>query len=162
MKEVVLKAKKLIREQEKAFNRFISGSCAVLLYHRVTTLQSDPQLLSVSPAHFEVQLQLLKNKYTVLNTDEFHHYLLNKKRFPAKSIYITFDDGYSDNLLEAIPILESQEMQAMFYIATETLNTDNEYWWDADKSCKTHQGRQNEFIRSFTSCSKKDCICNKK
>jgi peptidoglycan/xylan/chitin deacetylase (PgdA/CDA1 family) len=123
--------RQLIKAGRQLLNDPAKGSCSVLLYHRVTSLQADPQMLSVSPAHFEKQMQLLKKKYNVLNTEEFHYHLVNSKRFPSGSIYITFDDGYADNLLEAIPVLESLQIQALFYIATGTLNTSGEFWWDA-------------------------------
>lgn len=116
---------------DKKIDRSMNGSCAVLLYHRATQLESDPQLLSVSPQHFDEQLNYLKNNYRVLPIEEFSEILLSKKRFPAKSVVLTFDDGYADNYLEALPILEKHQLQALFYISTGTLNTSNEYWWDA-------------------------------
>lgn len=107
------------------------GSCVVLLYHRVTDIESDPQLLCVKPKNFENHISLLSKKFKVLTVEEFKFYIENKKKFPKKSVLLTFDDGYADNYLEALPILEKYKSQALFYIATGTLNTKNEYWWDA-------------------------------
>ena len=107
------------------------NKCVVLLYHRVTDLTSDPQLLSVKPSNFSKHLEILSKKYNVLTIDEFSHYLKNRINFPKNSVLITFDDGYADNFLEATPILEHYKKQALFYIATGTLNTETEYWWDA-------------------------------
>lgn len=120
----MLKARK---EYEKVFH----GSCIVLLYHRVTNLETDPQLLSVSPANFDAHLSLLQEKYHLLTVEEFQYHLEHNIRFPANSVLITFDDGYADNYLEALPILEKHHAQALFYVATGTLNSDREYWWDA-------------------------------
>ena len=117
--------------QLKLFNKTIYGNCAVLLYHRVTDIATDPQLLAVKPHNFNEHITLIKKKYTLLSIDELQNCLVNKKKIPANSVAITFDDGYADNYLEALPILEKHNVQALFYIATATLNTSNEFWWDA-------------------------------
>lgn len=111
------------------FNR-IDSPAVVLLYHRVTKLQTDPQLLAVAPDNFCEQVNHLKKKYTLLGIEEFYDFLSRKKKFPRKSVIITFDDGYADNLHEALPILESLSAQALFYITTSNLDTDRELWWD--------------------------------
>lgn len=123
-------AKFYIKQRSK-INLKLHGGCAVLLYHRVTKLETDPQLLSVSPVNFDSQIEFLKENYNLISIEEFKHTLLSKKKFPKKSIILTFDDGYADNYLDALPILEKYSAQALFYIATGTLNTSNEYWWDA-------------------------------
>jgi len=125
------KIKKVVSFAQKKYQKVFYGSCAVLLYHRVTQSQTDPQQLSVTPANFNAHLEHLKNNYHLLTIKEFQYYLENKKKFPKKSVLITFDDGYADNYLEALPILEKHTAQALFYIATGTLNTDVEFWWDA-------------------------------
>lgn len=115
---------------QKRKNALLYGSCAVLLYHRVTRLSSDPQLLAVTPEHFQEHLEVLREKYHVLNTEEFTHHFVSGKRFPKKAVFLTFDDGYADNHLEARPILEAMQMQALFYISTWFIAQQKEYWWD--------------------------------
>lgn len=102
----------------------------VLLYHRVTNLSSDPQQLSVTPDHFYFQVEYLKKHYNLLSVDEFVHLLINKKKFPKRTVLLTFDDGYQDNHLQARPILESLNVQALFFITTSLLGTTKELWWD--------------------------------
>lgn len=116
---------------QKKYQKVFYGNCAVLLYHRVTRLENDPQLLAVSPENFDAQISFLKNKYTLITVDEFQYHLEHKKKFPENAVLITFDDGYADNCLEALPILEKHKVQALFYISTGTLNMDQEFWWDA-------------------------------
>lgn len=102
----------------------------VLLYHRVTHLPADPQLLSVEPGHFYDQIAWLRAKYTLLSIEEFTDMVTQGKKMPKRSVILTFDDGYADNYLEALPILESLQSQALFYISTSRLNTPFELWWD--------------------------------
>lgn len=106
------------------------GSCAVLLYHRVADLQTDPQLLSVGPDNFKQQLSILKTGFHLLSVEEFKNHLRIGKKFPEKSVLITFDDGYADNYLNAEPVLKAHEAEALFYICTGNIGTSNEFWWD--------------------------------
>jgi peptidoglycan/xylan/chitin deacetylase (PgdA/CDA1 family) len=102
----------------------------VLLYHRVTNLPVDSQQLSVTPGNFYFQVDYLKKNYSLLRIDEFVHLLTGKKKFPKRSVILTFDDGYRDNHTEARPILESLNVQALFFITTSLLGTKKELWWD--------------------------------
>src|SRR5437762_2090069 len=93
---------------KKEFENSFYSSCHALLYHRITKLKNDPQLLSVSPENFYEQIKFLKTKFYVLEIEEFLHIKNSRKEnFPKNSFVITFDDGYADNYLEALPILES-------------------------------------------------------
>ena len=47
-----------------------------------------------------------------------------------KSVVITFDDGYFDNYKYALPILESHEVPATFFICSGNIDTNREFWWD--------------------------------
>lgn len=117
----------------------------VLLYHRVTTLNNDPQLLSLKPDNFYRQIQYLAKQYTLLQIDEFVDHLHQKRKFPRRSIIITFDDGYADNYLQARPILESLNAQAIFYVTTSLLSSTREFWWDElDRIFLTTEGLPDE------------------
>jgi peptidoglycan/xylan/chitin deacetylase (PgdA/CDA1 family) len=45
-------------------------------------------------------------------------------------VVITFDDGYLDNIENALPILHEAGLPATFYIATGYVGSDREFWWD--------------------------------
>lgn len=108
----------------------VQRPAVILLYHRVTTLQQDPQELSVTPANFNAQLTHLASDYHVLDADRFLYHVKNKKAFPERSVFVTFDDGYADNYHEALPILTQRQVPALFYITTSKINTEYELWWD--------------------------------
>lgn len=115
---------------KRQWDRFKYGNCTVLLYHRIVETDFDPQQLCVSPKNFKDQLTYLKKNYKFLTIEQFNDHLFNKKPFPKNSLFITFDDGYADNLKNAIPILEELNLQAVFYIATRNLGTNLLFWWD--------------------------------
>lgn len=112
------------------WNSALYGRCAVLLYHRVTNIPTDPQLLAVHPERFDQQLSILKRDFDVFTVDRFDDHLLRRKKFPRNAVLLTFDDGYADNHHEARPLLEKHRLQALFYIASGYIGSGREYWWD--------------------------------
>ncbi|MDD2852590.1 MAG: polysaccharide deacetylase family protein [Desulfuromonadaceae bacterium] len=95
----------------------------VLVYHRVTELKSDPEMLAVTPDNFRKQMRYLKESVPLVRFEE------DWTKAPKPAIAITFDDGYADNVLEALPILEEVGVPATFFISTGTIGTSNEFWW---------------------------------
>lgn len=101
----------------------------VLMYHRIATVSSDPWRLAVSPANFEEHLQILKKYYQVIPVKEVVEHL-NKGTIPANSVCLTFDDGYADNYLNALPLLEKYNCPATFFIVTGFVDRKQHFWWD--------------------------------
>jgi len=108
----------------------VGSPAVILLYHRVLDLPSDPQQLAVQPDYFHDHVALLKKHYHPISAEEFSDHLQRKKKFRKGTVLITFDDGYADNFQNAVPILESLEAHALFFITTSFLNTRRELWWD--------------------------------
>lgn len=96
----------------------------ILLYHRCAVLETDPQLLAVTPENFANQVKWLKERYPVLRFDEPWELV----REP--SVVLTFDDGYWDNYAYAVPILERLQVPATIFVSTERIGTGKEPWCD--------------------------------
>lgn len=93
----------------------------ILMYHRVLP-RSDPLLSgSVDAATFEWQMALLAQRFTVLPLCEAATCLVGGV-LPARTVCITFDDGYADNVSVALPILRRHDLTATFFIATGFLD----------------------------------------
>jgi len=120
----------IVRPTQKYLLNMIDKPVVVLIYHRVTSLERDPQLLAVEPDNFYRQIEYLRKNYNILDIEEFSYLKQNNKGFPKKSMILTFDDGYADNYLEALPILKKFNSQAIFFVTTSNINTKNELWWD--------------------------------
>jgi peptidoglycan/xylan/chitin deacetylase (PgdA/CDA1 family) len=107
----------------KRLLNIIDPPLIVLLYHRVTTLASDPEMLAVTPDNFRSHMKFLKERVPLVRFDE------EWTKFSRPAVAITFDDGYADNALEALPILEEVGVPATFFVSTGTIGTATEFWW---------------------------------
>lgn len=119
-----------LRSTRRFLLNLIDTPAVILLYHRVADLESDPRLLAVSPENFVKHIGYLKRNYNMIDIEEFVYLKKFKKKFPEKSVVLTFDDGYSDNYTQVLPILESYDVPAIFFISTLWVDTRNEFWWD--------------------------------
>lgn len=116
------------RIAKRVRNRIAPGGL-ILMYHRVTDIESDPWELCVSPSHFAEHLQVLQKLGSVVRLQQLNQTLKNGKR-PHRQIVITFDDGYVDNLHNAKPLLEQYEIPATIFITTGYMQQKREFWWD--------------------------------
>ena len=107
------------------------GRGAILMYHRILPdeqINEDLNLgLAVSCSNFENQVKMMKSKYKLCSMDEFLSNL--KKDKNEFMLTITFDDGYKDNLIHALPILEKYKVPALIYITTRFLKRHVDLWW---------------------------------
>jgi peptidoglycan/xylan/chitin deacetylase (PgdA/CDA1 family) len=105
------------------------GAVAILLYHRVAELESDPQQLAVTPARFEEHLRVLRAACTPVALADVPR-LLRARKLPKRPVAVTFDDGYRDNLHEAKPLLERHGVPATVFVASGYVGRGTEFWWD--------------------------------
>jgi peptidoglycan/xylan/chitin deacetylase (PgdA/CDA1 family) len=102
----------------------------VLMYHRVADVQSDPWGLAVSPRNFRDQMRMLSEDQLCISLGDLVRELA-LGQVPSERICITFDDGYSDNLLNARPTLDEFSIPATFFLTSGYLQGDRDFWWDA-------------------------------
>ncbi|MBI1285835.1 MAG: polysaccharide deacetylase family protein [Thiobacillus sp.] len=94
---------------------------SILIFHRVLP-EIDPLFPGQATVEsFDAQLDLLKSVFNVLPLPEAVSQL-KAGTLPARSAAITFDDGYADNVTNALPILQKHGLHATFFIATSYLN----------------------------------------
>jgi peptidoglycan/xylan/chitin deacetylase (PgdA/CDA1 family) len=87
----------------------------VLMYHKVNDLVPNPT--TVPTAVFEEQMSLLSElRYAPVSLDSVRdHYLLGVP-LPPHAVLITFDDGYRDNLENALPVLRAHGYPAVLFV----------------------------------------------
>ena len=101
----------------------------ILMYHRVGHATPDPWQLSVTPTHFQDQLEWLAKTRIVLPMRAFidRHVA---GTLPPTATAITFDDGYADNLIEAQPILKHAGLTATLFVVSNAIGRPQSFWWD--------------------------------
>lgn len=109
--------------------RYLEKRVLILLYHRVAESDLDPWALTVTPDHFAEHLQVMREYGRVMTLDGLSAGVASGN-LPRRSIVVTFDDGYADNLANAKPLLERYDVPATVFITTGYLGKDREYWWD--------------------------------
>ena len=93
----------------------------ILIFHRVLDEPDFMRPGEVDKHVFSWQMQLLAKYFNVLPlADALER--LDKGELPSRAVCITFDDGYADNYLNALPILKQHNFSATFFIATGYLN----------------------------------------
>jgi peptidoglycan/xylan/chitin deacetylase (PgdA/CDA1 family) len=55
---------------------------------------------------------------------------LQQGKLPQRSVVITFDDGYADNLHNAKPLLERYGIPATVFLSSGYIGCEREFWWD--------------------------------
>jgi peptidoglycan/xylan/chitin deacetylase (PgdA/CDA1 family) len=93
----------------------------ILTYHHVDRPDVDASdaNLFVTPEAFQAQMNSLRSRgYEAVSLDRLHAALTGGECLSARSVVITFDDGYLDNYAHAFPILRELEMTATFFIVT--------------------------------------------
>jgi poly-beta-1,6-N-acetyl-D-glucosamine N-deacetylase len=70
----------------------------------------------------------LKNEYTFISTEQLIEIFKNKTDFPKRAVWLTFDDGFKDNLTNVVPIINKFNIPATFFIATQAIEV-GYFWW---------------------------------
>jgi peptidoglycan/xylan/chitin deacetylase (PgdA/CDA1 family) len=97
---------------------------AILLYHRVADI-ADPLGLAVTPDHFAQQLAALVAGWTPAPLEA----VIAGEAGPH-AVAISFDDGYHDNLIGALPALAAAGVPATLFASTGHIATGIGFWWD--------------------------------
>ena len=93
------------------------------MYHSIS---DDKSNLSVSVNDFERQIKYLHN--SGFRTVQFNS--INEK--VKKPLIITFDDGYKDNLINALPILKKYNFTSICFVVSDHIGKSN--IWDKNNS----------------------------
>ena len=107
----------------------------VLMYHMISPQGTSKKHrgLRVDPAMFERQIAWLASngwEFVTLST------LADRGFRGAKQVAITFDDGYEDNILNALPVLQKYGAKATLYLVVDRHDND----WSVKKKAHHNSG----------------------
>ena len=94
---------------------------SILIYHRVFAQPDSFHADVPDTTMFSWQMQLLHRYYNVVPLAQAIE-LLKSGELPARTACVTFDDGYADNFLHALPVLKQWQIPATFFVASGFLN----------------------------------------
>ncbi len=103
----------------------------ILLYHAIGT-RGEPAGAFVMPARrFASHMKWIRRLgYTPLSLDDFLACQRTRTFPPARSVVITFDDGYADNFTHAFPILKKHNIPASIFLVSQYVDQANH--WDGE------------------------------
>ncbi|MCI5208697.1 MAG: hypothetical protein D3910_07865, partial [Candidatus Electrothrix sp. ATG2] len=113
-----------------------SNHLIVINYHRIWQDNQkkrslfDDGVFGPTESELEQHFHWLKYNMDVLSQDDVLHILNGKMKAPARSVLITFDDGYIDNYTLAYPLLRENNLPATFFIPTRCISERTLGWWD--------------------------------
>ncbi len=103
----------------------------VLMYHSVKQEVPAGNRLIVSSAAFDRQMEFLKrNHYNVVPLEEVVRLVKGKQAVPARTVVITFDDGYADNYSVAFPVLKKYGIPATIFIIVNEVGRPGMLTWE--------------------------------
>jgi|TARA_B110000116_G_scaffold203302_1_gene178347 peptidoglycan/xylan/chitin deacetylase (PgdA/CDA1 family) len=103
-------------------NKIMPKIIPILTYHSIS---SDNSKVSITIQTFEKQIKYFKeNGYNSINFNQLNSNI-------NKPIIITFDDGYKDNLINALPILKKYDFTATIFIISNFIGKKN--FWDRNQ-----------------------------
>ncbi|EMB5691426.1 TPA: polysaccharide deacetylase family protein [Acinetobacter baumannii] len=108
----------------------------VLMYHMVREHIDGAKFnkLRVTPEQFEHQVAWMSAQgFHFVTMQELQE---NWGKHPEKTVAITFDDGYLDNLENAYPVLEKYQAKATIYVVVDRHNRD----WSTYKKAHHNSG----------------------
>jgi len=96
----------------------------ILCYHRIAEGVEDPFHLCVSPGNFAAHLEEMSRGREPSTLADVS--VLSRR----PRVVVTFDDGYRDNLTNALPIAESKGVPITVFVTSGILSNHNGLWWD--------------------------------
>lgn len=113
------------------------GPCVrlpVLMYHHIQSKEAavaaKQTSLSVYTDVFKSQMEYLKSKnYTTATMTDLVNFFDSGVPIPAKSVLLTFDDGYQDFFTDAYPILSGLQFHATMFVPTGLIQNPGYLTW---------------------------------
>lgn len=99
-----------------SFGHFSVKRAAILMYHSIDYNKAS---FTVKPENFRKQMDYLyKKDYNIISINQLLEYF-RAENIPAKSVVLTFDDGYQDNFFNVFPILKKYNFPATIFLTTD-------------------------------------------
>ncbi len=102
----------------------------ILCYHAIRPGASE---IFLPREEFARHCAWLARHRTVRPLDEVAEYWCRTKRFRRRHVALTFDDGYRDNLEDALPVMQAHGLTATVFLVAGALLGERPVDWIADQ-----------------------------
>jgi peptidoglycan/xylan/chitin deacetylase (PgdA/CDA1 family) len=119
--------------RQRLLNR---NDARILMYHSISNFppEKDVPYDNVPPALFERQMcRLSEGNFNVVRLSNLIDIIEKGENIPPKTIVITFDDGYKNNFLNALPVLKKLKLTGTFFLIADRIGKNEPFphlLWD--------------------------------
>ncbi|MDR1923399.1 MAG: polysaccharide deacetylase family protein [Planctomycetaceae bacterium] len=111
-----------------------SRSVLIVAYHSVSAnRQAQSDIISpgitTDADRFDEQMRILREEYNPVTLDEISDWLKGICELPARSVAVTFDDGFADNYYVAAPIMEKYGIRGTIYLTADAVQRNELPWF---------------------------------
>lgn len=124
---------------EKQLSRFARPFAAylgqILMFHRIVQPDGgqrlpENQLYEVTPQILRDVIKFYRQQgFDFISLDEMMD-RINGKKSANRFVSFTFDDGYTDTLTTAMPVLKEENIPFCMYVTTDFPDRKAMFWWD--------------------------------
>jgi peptidoglycan/xylan/chitin deacetylase (PgdA/CDA1 family) len=123
----------------------------VLAYHRVvdhddSAFDTYCRNVSATPEEFRVQMDYAAEHFHPVTLEQVAAALDGGPRLPRRALLVTFDDGYRDNLVSALPIMAERGIPMTVFLATSFVGGNCAFPWDFAAYCFHHTARSSAVL----------------
>ncbi|HRQ37267.1 MAG TPA: polysaccharide deacetylase family protein [Chloroflexota bacterium] len=122
-----LKGVKTMRQAARWLRSRWGQQVLILGYHRVADVADDPYGVVVRPSHFAAQMATLRREAHPISLMKAYEGL-QTGQLPRRAVVVTFDDGYTDILWQARPLLAQYDIPFTAFVVAGCLG--QKLWWD--------------------------------
>jgi len=105
----------------------LKNKLLIVVYHQVTTEHEKYSSGGVTQKQLDQHVSLLKKAFNILPFNEAL-FKFQSGKLPKNSLVITFDDGYKDNVENALPVLKKHKSSGLFFVCPGLI--ENDYMWN--------------------------------
>lgn len=107
----------------------------ILMLHRIASIKPDAlpanQNMNIPPDELADFIEKVKRRgWVFLSLDEMYERLVSKKKL-SKTLALTADDGYRDNLTEGLDVISAYNVPLCIYVTTSFPDKTAKLWWYA-------------------------------
>lgn len=136
-----MKTRKWIAAAIVLFFLFVAGTIAsvyiyppqgvlIFEYHRVNDETVDTDDYTLSKQQFQEQLDYFRdNGYNTISLMDYIRSQKYGEELPPNPIILTFDDGYEDNYINMMPMVQAMGMKATMFMATNYIGKEGYVSW---------------------------------